>query len=169
MRSLQTTIAGQFSRSAAFALTLLLFTNSGLLSSVSAEIPPPDKLELEAQAISETSMSPFCPGRTISSCPSPQARELRGQIHTWLQQGYSPEAVKNQLLLIYGEDVRGTPQTEGFGIVGWTMPAVFVILSLALVFIKLRKMKPSDEHYSDAVVDAESERRVEDALRRRAM
>ena len=150
-----------------FCLALAIF---GSAPFVRAEIPPPDQLDLTAQAISETSMSPFCPGRTISSCPSPQARELRGQIHTWLQQGYSPDAVRNQLLLIYGEDVRGTPQTEGFGIVGWVMPAVFVVLSLALVFVKLRKMKPANgAPSSPKIIDAESERRVEDALRRRAI
>ncbi len=153
---------------------LLVFVVSfGLLlneNSVSAETMSPEQLETAAQAISETSMSPFCPGRTISSCPSPQARDLRGQIHTWLSQGYSEEAVRNQLLLIYGEDVRGTPQSEGFGLVGWTMPAVFVLLSVALLFLKLRRMKSEKRPPEQAIaLDADAERRVDEALRRRAL
>ncbi len=122
-----------------------------------------DKL---AQEISETTMSPFCPGRTISSCPSPQARELRGQIHTWLNSGYSPDAVRNQLFTIYGEDVRGTPESEGFGLVGWFAPAVFVILSLAIIFRKLGRMKrKTEEHLSTP--DAAVEARVAAALKER--
>ncbi|MFN8392399.1 MAG: cytochrome c-type biogenesis protein CcmH [Bdellovibrionota bacterium] len=99
------------------------------------------RLERSAQEISETMMSPFCPGRTISSCPSPQARELRTQIFQWLQQGYSEEAVRNQLRTIYGEDVKGEPDKEGFGLVGWFAPLIFVLLALLLVVWKLRKMK----------------------------
>ena len=104
-----------------------------------------EQLERTAQDVSESMMSPFCPGRTISSCPSPQARELRGQILQWLTQGYSADAVKNQLRMIYGEDVKGAPDAEGFGLVGWVAPFIFILVALAAVVLKLRQMKTSNQ------------------------
>lgn len=100
--------------------------------------PEQDRL---AQSIGETTMSPFCPGRTLSSCPSPQARELRDQIREWLAQGYSESGVRNQLRIIYGEEVRGTPPNGGWlGDLGWYAPFAFVLASLALVAMKVRSM-----------------------------
>ena len=100
-----------------------------------------DKNWTLTQAITETTMSPFCPGRTISSCPSPQARELRSKIHTWLQDGYTEDGVRNQIRLIYGQEVEGIPNSAGWlGKIGWAAPAIFVALSLIVVFIKLRQM-----------------------------
>jgi cytochrome c-type biogenesis protein CcmH/NrfF len=99
-----------------------------------------EEIEKITQEISETAMSPFCPGRTISSCPSGQARELRQQITSWLSQGYSRKAVMNQLLNIYGEDVRGMPRKEGFGIMAWIVPALFVLLSVLFVVLLLKSL-----------------------------
>jgi cytochrome c-type biogenesis protein CcmH/NrfF len=127
---------------------------------------PQTELEQTAQEISESMMSPFCPGRTISSCPSPQARELRAQILEWLQSGYSPEAVRKQLLVIYGGDIKGEPDKAGFGLVGWLMPSIFVLLAFAVVFFKLRRMKypPSAKPQT---ADAEARRKVELELKKR--
>ena len=86
-------------------------------------------------------MSPFCPGRTLSACPSSQARELRIQVKEWLRQGYSPEGVRNQLLTIYGEEVRGVPRTEGFGIMAWLVPAFVIALTFLLIVYALRNLK----------------------------
>ena len=148
-------------------LVLLLIFVLPLSAAAQPQTLSAAEMDRLAQELRETSMSPFCPGRTISSCPSSEARDLRHQIRTWLEQGYTPDAVRNQLLVIYGEDVRGTPQGEGFGIVGWVAPAVFVLLSVALVLIKLRRMK-RDQPLSNASVDPALERRVQDALKQRA-
>lgn len=117
------------------------------LAAVTLVVPPlahaadPSEIDRRVQALSENVMSPFCPGRTVSSCPSPQARELRTQIHSWVEAGYTDEAVRNQLLMIYGEDVRGAPQSEGFGLVGWLAPAAFVLLGGVIMILKLNRLK----------------------------
>lgn len=104
-----------------------------------------DQAEALAQEISETTMSPFCPGRTISSCPSPQARELRAEIHHWLEAGSTKQQVLDRLLTAYGEDVRGEPQSEGFGLVGWLLPPLFVLVSAIFMIMKLRRMRDVTE------------------------
>ena len=58
--------------------------------------------EIITQEISDNVMSPFCPGLTLSACPSPQAKDLRLEIKSLLENGYSKEAVINQLKITYG-------------------------------------------------------------------
>ncbi len=84
--------------------------------------------------ISDTTMSPYCPGMTISACPSPRARELRVQIKDWFKQGYSKKAVKNQLKIAFGKDIYGMPEVKGFGIFAWAFPILFILVGLALIF-----------------------------------
>jgi len=98
-----------------------------------------EQLEELTQEMSETTMSPYCPGRTISSCPSIQARELRQQIYDWFRQGYSKRAVMNQLLAIYGEEVRGMPKSKGFGRMAWIAPGIFVLLGILFIVLYLKR------------------------------
>ncbi|MCB0322046.1 MAG: cytochrome c-type biogenesis protein CcmH [Bdellovibrionales bacterium] len=125
------------------------------------------ELELIAQEISEETMSPFCPGRTISACPSSQARELRLQILRWLREGYSPLAVRNQLVTIYGDDVIGAPPHDGFGWVAWLAPAVFVVVCLGLIGIALKRLRRPTEPRPEPVVSPQMQERVTRALEER--
>ncbi len=131
-------------------------------------------IERDAQDISDSVMSPFCPGRTLSSCPSPQARDLRAQISVWLKQGYSENGVRNQLLTIYGEDVRGTPKNEGFGLFGWTAPFIFVLLLLLGMIYSLTRLRSSvtepagNLHSPDLAKEAKVYKRIEQELKERA-
>ncbi len=126
------------------------------------------QLERLAQTIGETTMSPFCPGRTISSCPSPQARELRDQIRGWLGQGYSEAGVRNQLRVVYGEEVRGTPPPSGWlGELGWYAPLGFVIVSLVLVTWKIGRMNRHERVPAGTAPPAERLASVEAELQAR--
>ena len=84
--------------------------------------------------ISDTTMSPYCPGMTISACPSPRARDLRVQIKKWFEQGYTKKAVKNQLKIAYGKDIYGMPELKGFGLFAWAFPILFILVGLFLIY-----------------------------------
>jgi len=139
-----------------------------LLVASAPALAVPESSEELAQEISETTMSPFCPGRTISSCPSPQARELRSQIRSWFDGGSTKEQVIERLLTAYGEDVRGEPQAEGFGLFGWLIPPLFILASFLFVLRKLRRMRRVEEsgtQVSDP--DSVAKQRVADELKAR--
>lgn len=62
------------------------------------------------QLLSELSndlMSPFCPGRTIASCPSSQARKLEERILAEAKTGKSREQIEQALVADYGSDIIG--------------------------------------------------------------
>jgi cytochrome c-type biogenesis protein CcmH/NrfF len=59
------------------------------------------------QTLSNDLMSPYCPGRTIASCPSPQARQLEDHILEQAQAGRSREEIEAALVERFGDEIRG--------------------------------------------------------------
>lgn len=94
------------------------------------------------QEISDNVMSPFCPGLTLSACPSPQAKDLKLEIKSWLEKGYSKEAVINQLTISYGEKISGLPRkSSAFGKISSFIPFIFLLLGIPIVIYTLKNMK----------------------------
>lgn len=66
--------------------------------------------EPEAEALmlelSHDLMSPYCPGRTIATCPSPNARKLEAQILEQARSGKSREEIETTLVDRF-PDIRG--------------------------------------------------------------
>lgn len=125
-------------------------------------------IERQSQEIYDTTMSPFCPGRTISACPSPDARNLRDQIQSWFAQGYSVTAVKNQLRTLYGDSVLGVPDSKGFDLVAWLSPLIFIAVGLCLIYMLLYRLKSSKTaKIADVVPDSALIRDLENEVQRR--
>ncbi len=80
-----------------------------------------------ARQIIDGSMSPYCPGLTLASCPSPSADSLRRAIIDRVKAGESRSSIMSSLTAHYGDAIRSAPDTTGFGLVGWLMP--FVLLA----------------------------------------
>jgi len=59
------------------------------------------------QELSGDLMSPYCPGRTISSCPSKMARQLEDEILALAEQGKTREEIEAQLVERFGSDMIG--------------------------------------------------------------
>ncbi len=59
-----------------------------------------------AYELSGELMSPFCPGRTLAECPSPQADELRLWIITQEAAGATRAEVERTLYQRFGDSIR---------------------------------------------------------------
>ncbi len=81
-----------------------------------------------ARAIITHSMSPFCPGLTLETCPSPSADSLRQVIIARVTRGDTRDQIEADLERDFGSAVRSTPKMEGFGLVGWGVPAVMLLV-----------------------------------------
>jgi cytochrome c-type biogenesis protein CcmH/NrfF len=68
-----------------------------------AEEPPEQVL----QDLSNDLMSPYCPGRTISSCPSEAARKLEDHILAQAEAGKTREEIEADLVDRFGTDIVG--------------------------------------------------------------
>ncbi len=85
-------------------------------------------------------MSPYCPGRALSECPSPDAEKLRVWILDQEKAGRSQEEVSEELYGQFGEALRQSPKAEGVGVIAYVIPmAVFGVGGLLVAFLLSRK------------------------------
>lgn len=148
-------------RGAALALLLLV-----LAANAGGEEPRPWGYDLANEL-----MSPFCPGRALAECPSPQATEMRSWILDQERAGRTREAVEEELYRLWGDQLRQAPRAEGFGLVAYVIPASLIAGGGALVALFLRRQRGVAVEAEVparrlAPVDPELERLLDEELRR---
>ncbi|MGF1510877.1 MAG: cytochrome c-type biogenesis protein CcmH [Myxococcota bacterium] len=75
-------------------------------------------------------LSPFCPGRTLASCPSGKAGEWRDHVREWVLEGRSNEAILEELQSRAPDfQLSSTPPTRW----SWWGP-ILVLLALTVAF-----------------------------------
>lgn len=120
-----------------------------------------------AYDIANELMSPFCPGLTLSDCPSPPAAQVRMWIVDQAAEGRSREEVEAALFTRYGDQVRARPRPEGFGSVAYLAPLTIVLLGGGLLVWFLRRARRGargDVEVPPAPLDPEAERALDEAL-----
>ena len=89
-------------------------------------------------------MSPFCPGRTLASCPSEKADELRVWILLQESAGATRAEVEEQLVERYGREVLPAPAPDdAAGIAGYAVPILTIVAGLPLVIWLLSRLTAS--------------------------
>jgi cytochrome c-type biogenesis protein CcmH/NrfF len=146
----------------------------GLLSIVLFAVPALSQTEADpvepdgwAYAMAHDLMSPFCPGRTLAECPSPQADELRLWILTQAAAGAPQEEIQEALYERFGDQILSAPRPEGWGLAAYVIPIVGFILGGGVVWLALRRLVGSTKNASPAVVPAGSEMTADRELERR--
>lgn len=84
-------------------------------------------------------MSPYCPGLSLASCPSPQADSLRDVIAGRYERGESPEMITTALVADFGPGIRGSPTLDGFGSMAFAMPVLMMAVGAFVIFRWLRR------------------------------
>jgi cytochrome c-type biogenesis protein CcmH len=119
-------------------------------------------------------MSPFCPGRALSECPSEHADRLRMWIVDQARAGRTRAEVEADLFAQWGDQLRQAPRPEGVGLVAYLVPAAFLVAGGALLALFLRRQRggaaaPAVSGYGGAAEgaggDRELDRLLEEELR----
>ena len=144
------------------ALVVLAATLTALSSAWAQD----QAIDTKANALYDEVMSPFCPGRTLANCPSPQAAQLREQIKQRLTAGSTDEQIKDELYEAYGEVVLGAPRKEGFGLLAYVLPAFFILAGAVVLVRWVNSMKraPVTEAAVPDTLDSQSQARLESEL-----
>ena len=112
------------------------------VASASAEDSPAnpgDKAPSWAYDLPNDLLSPFCPGRSLADCPSPDAASLRMWILVQSAAGRTRADVEAELFERYGEMIRSAPKAEGIGAAAYWMPGAVFAGGGALVVWFLRR------------------------------
>lgn len=148
------------------ALGSITFSNAALADAPTRDVaaaPASDaEVQRKAQSISRQTMSPFCPGRTLSDCPSESAAQWRRDIYRMVEQGDTAQQIQEELERRAGGDLSGSPHREaGYGLsIGLAAAAVAVLFGL-LHWIRGRQ-QDSDETPTGAEQDDGSPQELTD-------
>ncbi len=131
-------------------------------------------IEQASTTLYDTIMSPYCPGRTLGSCPSPQAREMRHEINRDLQAGKTVDAIKETLVQKYGPEILGTPERRGFGLFAWFVPVAFLFIGCFIVVRRAARAKEgtttlTKRELERVEVERELSKQLKDEVRRRVL
>ena len=122
---------GQHVLSAAFDR---LFDNQTTSFHMGAELSTIDL----ANEMSRDLMSPFCPGRTLADCSSPDAAAVRQEIREALAVGEQPDAIRTRIEARFGDHVVGVPRQ----LLGWLLPILVLCAGAAgLVWVLRRAVR----------------------------
>jgi len=116
-------------------------------------------------------MSPYCPGRSVADCPSPQAQTLRMWLIVQESAGRARADVEAELVSRYGESILGAPRAKGFGLTAYAIPVAVVAAGASLLIWFLRRQTRSAPTATPATpaarLDPELERLVDEKLAER--
>jgi cytochrome c-type biogenesis protein CcmH len=83
--------------------------------------------------IEDEVMCPIC-GTPLSLAAAPQAERERAFIRRLIERGQTKDEIKDALVREYGEEVLATPDSGGFDLAAWLVPAGgLLVAALALV------------------------------------
>ena len=132
-------------------------------ASVPAEESPNESRQV--QAIVRNTASPFCPGKTLDSCPSPKAGEWRRDIRGWVQEGVPETEIRDRLQeRVPGFDLSIPPVRSG-----WAIPLIAVALStwwLVAMARRFRGRRAQQTHITQTRFTDELDARLDDELAR---
>jgi cytochrome c-type biogenesis protein CcmH len=78
-------------------------------------------------------MSPYCPGKLLSDCPSGKASELKSILRDKITSGASEADLMTYLEDQYGkETIQSAPGTKGFDVFAWITPFAFLLVGAVL-------------------------------------
>ena len=132
-----------------------------------ASVPVEDAGESrQVQTIVRTTNSPFCPGKTLDSCPSPRAAEWRQDINGWVADGVPEAEIRGRLQeRVPGFDLTPPPVKSG-----WVIPLIAVLLSTLWLIIVGRSFAqpppPRPRRSRPSVHDVSLDARLDEELAR---
>lgn len=87
------------------------------------------QVERDGRVLFGEILSPYCPGLTLTSCPSEGAFILKDSIKAELAAGRTSDEVMRGLENRFGPAIHARPPTSGFGLLAWVGP--FLLIGLA--------------------------------------
>jgi len=139
----------------------------GLLLIVAAPAAIAATPQFSQDEIETEVMCPVC-GTRLDLSHSPAANQIRDFIDEKRTAGWTKEQVKAALVAQFGQRILATTPTHGSGLFAWLVPLAVGIagIALAIGLVLVWRRRPRSEPAPSAVIlDDESRRRVDDALR----
>jgi cytochrome c-type biogenesis protein CcmH len=103
--------------------------------------PPPDQRALDDQ-VREIALGlrcVVCQNLSVADSPSDLAKEMRNLIRDLVQQGKTPQEIRDYFVSRYGEFVLLAPPAHGFSLLVWVLPFLALALGAGGVYLVARR------------------------------
>ena len=81
-------------------------------------------------------MAPCCYGAPVAEHESEAALQVKGQITQLIGEGRTKEEILDMYVAIYGERILARPRAEGFNLMAYVMPPMFLLVGgIILVYV----------------------------------
>lgn len=146
-----------------------MLTLAGLLFAAPAHAQAPSEelgLSQRSRAIERSTMSPFCPGKTLYDCPSPRAAEWRADIRGWLAEGATAEQIRRRLQAREPEFDLDGARPSGVVMGGLLALVTLIMLAVGVVVWRRSRSPGLDEDDDEPEPPSELDARLEAELAR---
>ena len=146
----------------AFALLAALALAGGAMASEQH----PTQGELEAELVCPSCHVP------LDESSSAVAQQMKAFISRHIALGWTKSRIESALAAQLGDGIYGVPRTHGFDLLAWILPFGGIALGAVAIaggawrWSRVRGGASDDDSAQSPVLDAASERRVDDALAR---
>jgi cytochrome c-type biogenesis protein CcmH len=150
-------------------LSIFLCVITNVASAQQSPLGSNDELDKQALVLYQQVMSPFCPGRALSDCPSSKAHDLKSEMRQKLEAGTAPDVVLEEVFAKYGDQYRAVPGFSGFALLAWVAPLAFLVggLLLAIRLASARRASAPSAHVDSAPQISEGlQREIDEELSR---
>jgi cytochrome c-type biogenesis protein CcmH/NrfF len=118
-------------------------------------------IDRQTREISSKLRCVVCQGLSLQDSPSQLAQEMRGIVREKLEEGMTPDEVKEYFVARYGEWVLLAPEPKGFNLVVYVLPLAMLFGGAGFVFFTARNWtRPADE--GGEVEQEEQEEQLQD-------
>ena len=98
-------------------------------------------LDARVQHISSEVRCPVCNGETVAQSQAAPSVQIRTEIRTDLQKGWSEGRILSSLVGSYGPGILEKPQAKGVSLLVWVIPVIGVVVAAAGLLALLRRWK----------------------------
>jgi len=146
-------------RIAALALVTCLLAAVPAATVFAKDDPEIDRARV-AHELSRELMSPYCPGRTLADCPSPDAGAVRDEIRAALRAGEPLESIRSRIEERFGAVVIGVPRST----LGLALPILILAVGAVVLALVLRRAvaRPAPAPRLSREMTAQLERELRD-------
>jgi cytochrome c-type biogenesis protein CcmH len=101
----------------------------------------PQALEREAKQLEAKLMAPCCWAQQVSLHQSPAADDIKQTIRKLLAEGKTSQQILDIYVAQYGDRILAEPPARGFSRLIYVAPWVFLVASVGLVIVVIRRLR----------------------------